>query len=207
MSGNQLGSWTSCGGVKVSIWVGRNHSCRADLDRVCRYFELFRRACKVGFRGAFLGHFCHCFFVPTRLSARPVFCLLGSLKISLSFLASQHFHNRYMFRVLTMADHFPNGVTLNKMEGTLISVESQHFRLTRLISEKFITGLQAYSCDGVAAVLKLRFQCVFRSSYLMSFTKIIFKGWIHLSEHSLQRYLSKFVHLDFSPSVRSHGHI
>jgi hypothetical protein len=28
-----------------------------------------------------------------------------------------------------------------------------------------------------------------------------------LSEHSLQRYLSKFIHLDFPPSVRSRGHI
>ena len=63
---------------------------------------------------------------------------------------------------------FPHGATLKKKEGTQISVESQPFRLTRLISEKFITGLQARTAvfegqrirDGVAAVLKLRFQCV-----------------------------------------------
>ena len=68
-----------------------------------------------------------------------------------------------------MTDHFPDGVTLKKIEGTLISVESQHFQLTRLISEKFITGLQARTavfegqrlCDGVAAVLKLRYECVY----------------------------------------------
>jgi hypothetical protein len=67
-----------------------------------------------------------------------------------------------------MTDHFPDGVTLKKKEGTLINVESQHFRLTRLISEKLITGLQARTAvfegqrlgDGVAAVLKLRFQYV-----------------------------------------------
>jgi hypothetical protein len=53
-------------------------------------------------------------FVPTRLSARPVFfCLLGSLKISLSFLihVSSPSH----------ADHFPDGVASKKMEDTLIS--------------------------------------------------------------------------------------
>ena len=72
-----------------------------------------------------------------------------------------------------MADHFPDGVTLKKMEGTLINVESQDFGLTRLISEKFITGLQARTavfegqrlCDGVAAVLKLRFEYVIPSSF------------------------------------------
>jgi hypothetical protein len=68
-----------------------------------------------------------------------------------------------------MADHFPDGVTLKKMEGTLITVESQHFRLIRLISEKFITALQARTAvfegqrlrDGVTAVLKLRFQYIY----------------------------------------------
>ena len=82
-----------------------------------------------------------------------------------------------MFRVLTMADHFPNGVTLKKMEGTLISVESQHFRLTRLISEKFITGFQARTAvfegqrlrDGVAAVLKLRYECVHLLQVFLSY--------------------------------------
>jgi hypothetical protein len=67
-----------------------------------------------------------------------------------------------------MADPFPDGVTLKKREGTIISVESQRFRLTRLISEKFITAFQERTAvfegqrlrDGVAAVLKLRFQCV-----------------------------------------------
>jgi hypothetical protein len=79
-----------------------------------------------------------------------------------------------------MADHFPDGVTLKKMEGTLVSVESQDFRLIRLISEKFIVAFQARTAvfegqrlrDGVAAVLKLRFQCVhlfqvFLSSYIL----------------------------------------
>ena len=74
-----------------------------------------------------------------------------------------------MFLVLTMADHFPDGVTLKKMEGTLITVESQHFRLIRLISEKVVDSVQERVAvfegqrlyDGVAAVLKLRFQCVY----------------------------------------------
>jgi hypothetical protein len=79
-----------------------------------------------------------------------------------------------------MADHFPDGVTLKKLEGTLVSVESQDFRLIRLISEKFIDTFQARTAvfegqrlrDGVAAVLKLRFQCVhlfqvFLSSYIL----------------------------------------
>jgi hypothetical protein len=65
-----------------------------------------------------------------------------------------------------MADHFPDGVTLKKMEGTLIDVESQHFRLIRLISEKFIAGFQARVAvfegqrlhDGIAAILKLQFE-------------------------------------------------
>lgn len=82
-----------------------------------------------------------------------------------------------MFRVLTMADHFPDGVTLKKMEGTLISVESQHFRLIRLISEKFIKGLQARTAvfegqrlrDGVAAVLKLRYECVHLLQVFLSY--------------------------------------
>ena len=67
-----------------------------------------------------------------------------------------------------MAGRFPHGVTLKKKEGTQIRVESQAFRLTRLISEKFITGFQARTAvfegqrlrDGVATVLKLQFQCV-----------------------------------------------
>jgi hypothetical protein len=79
-----------------------------------------------------------------------------------------------------MADHFPDGVTLKKLEGTLVSIESQDFRLIRLISEKFIDTFQARTAvfegqrlrDGVAAVLKLRFQCVhlfqvFLSSYIL----------------------------------------
>ena len=75
-------------------------------------------------------------------------------------------HNRYTFRALIMADHFPDGVTLKKMEGTLIDVESQHFRLIRLISEKFIAGFQARVAvfegqrlhDGITAILKLQFE-------------------------------------------------
>ena len=65
-----------------------------------------------------------------------------------------------------MAYHFPDGVTLKKMEGTLIDVESQHFRLIRLISEKFIAGFQARVAvfegqrlhDGIAAILKLQYE-------------------------------------------------
>jgi hypothetical protein len=76
-----------------------------------------------------------------------------------------------------MADHFPDGVTLKKMEGTLISVESQHFRLTRLISEKFIAGLQARTAvfegqrlhDGVIAILKLRYECVYLLQVFLSY--------------------------------------
>ena len=88
-----------------------------------------------------------------------------------------------------MADHFPDGATLQKMEGAVISVESQDFRLTRLISEKFIKAFQARIAvfegqrlrDGVAAVLKLRYECVhlLQLFYLVSFTKIIFEGWLH----------------------------
>ena len=76
-----------------------------------------------------------------------------------------------------MADHFPNGVTLKKWEGTVISVESQDFGLTRLISEKFIPAFQERTAvfegqrlrDGVAAVLKLRFQCVHLFQVFLSY--------------------------------------
>ena len=93
-----------------------------------------------------------------------------------------------------MVDLFRTGVTMKKKEGTQICVESQPFRLTRLISEKFHPVVQERVAvfegqrllgeevlDEEAVVLKLRLQCVhlFRSSYLISFTKIAFKGWIH----------------------------
>jgi hypothetical protein len=63
---------------------------------------------------------------------------------------------------------FPHGATLKKKEGTQISVESQPFRLTRLISEKFIDTFQERLAvfegqrllDEEAVILKLRFQCV-----------------------------------------------
>ena len=67
-----------------------------------------------------------------------------------------------------MAYRFPHGVTSKKKEGTQICVESQPFRLTRLISERVIDSLQERVAvfegqrllDEKAAVLKLRFQCV-----------------------------------------------
>jgi hypothetical protein len=97
------------------------------------------------------------------------------------------FQNRYIFR--TMSERFPHGVTLKKKEGTLITVESQSFRFTSLISERFIDGLEQRVAvfegrrvlNEEAVILKLRLQCVplFRSSYLMSFTNVIFTGRIH----------------------------
>ena len=66
-----------------------------------------------------------------------------------------------------MAERFPHGVTLKKKEGTLIDVESQPFRLTRLISEKLDADLQervavfeGQRLNEEAVILKLRFQCV-----------------------------------------------
>jgi hypothetical protein len=67
-----------------------------------------------------------------------------------------------------MADHFRNGITLKKREGTVIRVGSQDFGLTRLISEKFIAAFQTRTAvfegqrllDGVAAIVKLQFECV-----------------------------------------------
>ena len=67
-----------------------------------------------------------------------------------------------------MADHFRDGITLKKREGTVIRVGSQDFGLTRLISEKFIAAFQARTAvfegqrlgDGVAAILKFQFECV-----------------------------------------------
>jgi hypothetical protein len=67
-----------------------------------------------------------------------------------------------------MADRFPNGITLKKKEGTRIRVESQAFRLTRLISERVMASVQERVAvfeaqkllDNETVVLKLRFQCV-----------------------------------------------
>jgi len=67
-----------------------------------------------------------------------------------------------------MGDRFPHGTTLKKKEGTQISVESQAFRLTRLVSERVFAGfherLAVFEAqrllDGEAVFLKLRFQCV-----------------------------------------------
>ena len=67
-----------------------------------------------------------------------------------------------------MDQRFPHGATLKKKEGTLINVESQPFRLTRLISEKFVASLQQRVAvfegqrlpNDEAVILKLRFQCV-----------------------------------------------
>jgi hypothetical protein len=76
-----------------------------------------------------------------------------------------------------MADHFRNGATLKKKEGTHICVESQQFRLTRLISEKLIAGLQERVAvfeaqrllDEEAVVLKLRVQCVHLFQVFLSY--------------------------------------
>ena len=65
-----------------------------------------------------------------------------------------------------MEVHFPDGVTLKKKEGTVISAQSLQFRLTTLISEKAIDSVQDRVAvfegqnlgNGQAAVLKLRFQ-------------------------------------------------
>jgi hypothetical protein len=67
-----------------------------------------------------------------------------------------------------MAQRFPHGATSKKKEGTLINVGSQPFRLTRLISEKFVASLQQRVAvfegrrlpNDEAVILKLRFQCV-----------------------------------------------
>ena len=67
-----------------------------------------------------------------------------------------------------MAGRFPHGVTLKKKEGTHITVESQLFRLTSLISERFIASRQERVAvfegqrllNEKAVILKLRLQCV-----------------------------------------------
>jgi hypothetical protein len=75
-----------------------------------------------------------------------------------------------------MTDHFPNGVTLKKKEGTLIIVESQPFRLTRLISEKFVASLQervavfeGQRLNEENVILKLRFQCAHLFQVFLSY--------------------------------------
>ena len=67
-----------------------------------------------------------------------------------------------------MAGRFPHGVTVKKKEGTLITVESQSFRFTSLISEKFNAARQERIAvfegrrllNEEAVILKLRLQCV-----------------------------------------------
>jgi hypothetical protein len=76
-----------------------------------------------------------------------------------------------------MDDHFPNGMTLTKKEGTRISVESQEFRLIRLISEKVVDSVQERVAvfegqrllDGEAAIVKLRLQYVHLFQVFLSY--------------------------------------
>jgi hypothetical protein len=67
-----------------------------------------------------------------------------------------------------MAGRFPHGVTLKKKEGTYITVESQLFRLTSLISERFnairqerVAVFEGQRLNEEAVILKLRLQCVY----------------------------------------------
>ena len=67
-----------------------------------------------------------------------------------------------------MDERFPHGATLKKKEGTLINVESQPFRLTKLISENLVVSLQervavfeGQRLNEEAVILKLRLQCVY----------------------------------------------
>jgi hypothetical protein len=78
-----------------------------------------------------------------------------------------------------MAGPFPHGVTSKKKEGTDIYVESQPFRLTRLISERVIAPMQERLSvfeaqrllDGEAAVLKLQFQYVHLLQVFLSYVR------------------------------------
>ena len=120
-------------------------------------------------------------------SREPAFLVISALSRFLSaFLlhsiwtpVASTFQNRYIFRVLTMAYDFPHGVTSKKREGTQISVESQPFQLTRLISERVIAALQERVAvfegqrllDGAAVVLKLRFQYVHLFQAFLSYVR------------------------------------
>jgi hypothetical protein len=76
-----------------------------------------------------------------------------------------------------MAGRFPHGITVKKKEGTLITVESQSFRFTTLISEKFNTARQERIAvfEGQrllteeAVILKLRLQCVHLFQVFLSY--------------------------------------
>lgn len=65
-------------------------------------------------------------------------------------------------------DRFPHGIVLKKKEGTVITVESQQFRLTRLISERLVNSVQERVAvfegqrqhNQESVVLKLRLQYV-----------------------------------------------
>jgi hypothetical protein len=76
-----------------------------------------------------------------------------------------------------MADRFRHGATLRRKEGTHISVESQQFRLTRLISEKVMASVEERVAvfeaqrllDDEAVVLKLRLQYVHLFQVFLSY--------------------------------------
>jgi hypothetical protein len=76
-----------------------------------------------------------------------------------------------------MADRFRHGATLRRKEGTYISVESQQFRLTRLISEKVMASVEERVAvfeaqrllDDEAVVLKLRLQYVHLFQVFLSY--------------------------------------
>ena len=111
-------------------------------------------------------------------SREPILLVfLGSLKISLSFLASQHLDTGGLGLSEEMPGPFPHGITLKKKEGTQISVESQPFRLTRLISERVIAAFQERLAvfegqrllDDETVILKLRLQCVHLFQVFLSY--------------------------------------